>query len=207
AADRDDRDAVMAELASRHPALTAHLDGDVLVLDSARLDGAEVRAYGMDLELLFSRQPFLDAASDRFTLIDPGSTHAVPLDPSGRTRWPLPDGLRRADAVLEVVAGPLRSVVTHFANDLSVTVSAAYGQLQVRRASSGAPLAAAYVKAFGRGPGGAVSFYKDGYTDLRGRFDYATLSTDDLDRVERFALLVLHDEAGGTVLQADPPTR
>ncbi|MCB9697579.1 MAG: hypothetical protein H6738_12430 [Alphaproteobacteria bacterium] len=206
-ADRDDRDAVMAELASRHPALAARLEGDVLVLDTARLERAEVRAYGMDLELLFSRQPFLDAGSDRFTLIDPGSTTAVALDPSGRTRWPLPDTLRRADAVLEVVAGSLRAIVTHFANDLAVTVSAAYGQLQVRRASTGEPLPSAYVKTFGRARGGAVSFYKDGYTDLRGRFDYATLSTDDLDRVERFALLILHDEAGGTVLQSEPPTR
>ena len=55
--------------------------------------------------------------------------------------------------------------------------------------------------------GGAVAFYKDGYTDLRGRLDYATLSTDDLDRVERFALLVVHDQAGATVLEAEPPPR
>ena len=30
--------------------------------------------------------------------------------------------------------------------------------------------------------GGSVAFYKDGYTDLRGWFDYATLSTNDLDQ-------------------------
>jgi hypothetical protein len=55
--------------------------------------------------------------------------------------------------------------------------------------------------------GGAVRFYKDGYTDLCGRFDYATFSTDDLDRVERFALLVVDDDAGATVLEAAPPPR
>jgi hypothetical protein len=52
-----------------------------------------------------------------------------------------------------------------------------------------------------------VAFYKDGYTDPRGTFDYATLSTDDLDRVERFALLVAHDEAGASVVEAEPPPR
>jgi hypothetical protein len=97
--------------------------------------------------------------------------------------------------------------VTHFANDLAVAVLAPYGQLQVRRASTGAALPATYVKAYTRLRGGAVQFYKDGYTDLRGRFDYATLSTSELDQTERFGLLVLHDAAGAAVLEADPPVR
>jgi hypothetical protein len=32
-------------------------------------------------------------------------------------------------------------------------------------------------------------------------------ATDDLDRVERFAILVVSDEAGATVLEAPPPPR
>jgi len=69
------------------------------------------------------------------------------------------------------------------------------------------PLPATYVKVYARHTGGLVRFYKDGYTDLRGRFDYVTLSTDDLDRVERFTILVASDDAGATVLEADPPPR
>jgi hypothetical protein len=88
-----------------------------------------------------------------------------------------------------------------------VEVADRYGQIRVLRASTQAPLAAAYVKVYARQSGGEAAFYKDGYTDLRGRFDYATLSTDDLDRVERFALLVVSDDAGATVLEASPPTR
>ena len=52
---------------------------------------------------------------------------------------------------------------------------------------------------------GAIAFYKDGYTDLRGRFDYASLSTDDLDRVERFAVLVMSDDNGAVVRETPPP--
>ena len=58
-----------------------------------------------------------------------------------------------------------------------------------------------------RARGGAVAFYKDGYTDVAGRFDYATLSTDDLDRVERFAILIVADDAGATITEAAPPPR
>ena len=92
-------------------------------------------------------------------------------------------------------------------NDLQISLMAPYGQLRVARRSTGVALPGTYVKAYARKRGGGVAFYKDGYTDLRGRFDYATLSTHDLDQVERFALLVLHDEAGAQVLEAEPPAR
>jgi hypothetical protein len=78
----------------------------------------------------------------------------------------------------------------------------------VRHARTGAARAAAYVKCYARyRGGGVVHFFKDGYTDLCGHFDYVTLSTDDLDRVERFALLVVDDDAGATVVEAAPPAR
>ena len=54
---------------------------------------------------------------------------------------------------------------------------------------------------------GSVRFYKDGYTDLRGRFDYSSLNTNELDFVANFALLVLSDEYGAVVREAVPPKR
>ena len=53
-----------------------------------------------------------------------------------------------------------------------------------------------YVKAFSKKTSGKVNFYKDGYTDLRGRFDYASLNTDKLAEVENFALFVMSEELG-----------
>ena len=52
---------------------------------------------------------------------------------------------------------------------------------------------------------GQVQFYKDGYTDIRGRFDYVALSTNDLDFVNRFALLILSESHGAVVQEAVPP--
>ena len=75
------------------------------------------------------------------------------------------------------------------------------------RGPRGARLARAYVKVYARNDGGGVGFYKDGYTDLRGAFDYASLSTDELDRVERFAILVMSDEHGALIREAAPPQR
>ena len=80
-----------------------------------------------------------------------------------------------------------------------------YGQVRVAHQLTGAPLPAVYVKVYARLRDGAVRFYKDGYTDLRGRFDYASLSTNELDGAERFAILVLSDEHGAVIREATPP--
>jgi hypothetical protein len=161
----------------------------------------------MDLELLFSRQPFVGADTGRFAFIEPAWSQDVLLPRDGATRLAIPDALRASNLVVEVVAGALRKTTARFAHDLAVHVATSYGQVRVVRASTRAALPAAYVKVYARAAGGAVAFYKDGYTDLAGRFDYATLSTDDLDRVERFAILVVADDAGATVTEAAPPPR
>jgi hypothetical protein len=205
--DPDNREQVLAAAAAALPTLAVRVDGDAVVLDHARLAQVELRYYRLDLELLFSRQPFLSGGGDRFGFIEPGRVEAVTLPALGPTRAPLPAELRRHSLVIEAVADGARAAITHFAHQLSIAVSAPYGRLQVRDAATGAVRPAAYVKCFARMRGGAVQFYKDGYTDLCGRFDYATLSTDDLDRVERFALLVVDDDAGATVLEAAPPPR
>ena len=170
----------------------------------------------MDVELVFSRQPFVQGDVERFSFIEPGLVLEVALSSAppdaaskggGRTAVPIPTSLRGANLVVEAVAPGLRRSVAHYAHDLGVHVAHAYGQLRVVRASTQAPLPATYVKVYGRQQDGRTSFFKDGYTDLLGRFDYATLSTDDLDRVERFALLVVSDDAGATIVETLPPPR
>ena len=46
---------------------------------------------------------------------------------------------------------------------------------------------------------GKESFYKDGYTDLRGRFDYASLSSSELNNAEKFSILIMSDTLGNNL--------
>ena len=62
-------------------------------------------------------------------------------------------------------------------------------------------------KVYARLGNGQSRFYKDGYTDLRGRFDYASLNTGDLDDARDFSILVLHDRHGAAIREAKPPSR
>ena len=64
-----------------------------------------------------------------------------------------------------------------------------------------------YVKVYAQMQDGSVKFYKDGYTDLRGRFDFGSLNTNELDFVRKFSLLVMSDEHGAVVREAEPPKR
>lgn len=52
-------------------------------------------------------------------------------------------------------------------------------------------------------------FYKDGYSDFTGGFDYSSLNSGILDRIEKFSILVkvVSDtlEGGEMVLEAQKP--
>ncbi|KAJ3223197.1 hypothetical protein HDU81_009358 [Chytriomyces hyalinus] len=68
------------------------------------------------------------------------------------------------------------------------------------------PVASVYVKVYARLADGSTVFYKDGYTDILGRFDYASLSNRAvLQRVEGFAVLASSAEYGDVVLTAKAP--
>lgn len=80
-----------------------------------------------------------------------------------------------------------------------------YGELKVTNEKA-KPLPGVYVKVFVRLSGSLqTQFYKDGYTDIRGKFDYAQFSGSSLPQVERFALLVTHEKYGSLTLEAGTP--
>ena len=200
------RDQQQAELAARQPAFELAVDRDGVVLRSQHVAALELRFFEMDVELLFSRQPFVQSDVSRFSYIEPGHREAIAgPPPEHRVAWPA--HLRGKNVVVEAVGAGIRKAKVHYANDLATNLSHQYGQLRVQRASDRGALPATYVKVYARKRGGQVAFYKDGYTDLRGWFDYATLSTTELDAVERFAILVCSDHAGAAILEAGPPAR
>jgi hypothetical protein len=200
-AERQDR------LAAGEPAFEFQVENKVLTLHHQNLERCRVNYYRMDIELRFSRQPFAEEGTGSFGFILPNRSDEVVLSDTGTTRVDLPAEFHAAHVIVEVVAAGLQKSQIHYAHALLVQVSETYGQLRVARKDDGAPCPKAYVKAYARMRGGQVVFYKDGYTDLRGRFDYASLSTDELDQVERFALLVLHDQHGAVIREAEPPKR
>ncbi|HEY5928098.1 MAG TPA: hypothetical protein VIV11_40705 [Kofleriaceae bacterium] len=200
------REQQQGELAARQPTFDITLDRDGIVIRNQHVTSLELRFFEMDVELLFSRQPFVQSDVARFSFIEPGHREYLTNPPAEhRVAWP--PALRGKNVVVEAVGAGQRKARIHYANDLATHVAQQYGQVRVQRASDLAALAATYVKVYAQKHGGAVAFYKDGYTDLRGWFDYASLSTNDLDHVQKFAILVSSEQSGSAILEATPPAR
>ncbi|MFK7984868.1 MAG: hypothetical protein AB8I08_02480 [Sandaracinaceae bacterium] len=206
--DPDDREQAHTRLAGTEPGFELEVEGTTVRVSYQNLARCDVRYYPMDLELLFSREPFLRDAADRFSIIEPARRDAVDLPTdSNEVRFELPEEYRSANTIVEVAAGSERKSRASYANDLRVQLTPRYGQVRVASRSGARPLPATYVKVYARRRNGDVAFYKDGYTDVRGLFDYASLSTDELDHVERFAILVQTEAHGAVVREAAPPQR
>jgi len=189
------------------------VDAKRITLTYANLPSVTVNFYEMDLELLFSTSPFItDGSTNKFVYVAPNLSQKVELDNkvAGKTNTlvlDLPAKYANANIFIEVLApgNALTKGQSYFSNSLSVHVTDNYGQVKVMHKENGAPLPQTYIKVYARLRSGEVSFYKDGYTDRRGRFDYASLSTDKLTQVSKFSILVLSENAGALVREANPP--
>jgi hypothetical protein len=205
-ADADDRTQVQTAEAARSAALDFAIEGRQVKLDYQNLRQVEVNYYLMDVELLFSRNPFVQGDSKQFGNIVPNVIEVLNLpENANRHSFPIPDQLAGSNVLVEIAGGGITRSQAYYSNELRVQLTENYGQLRVTQGKDNAPLSTVYVKVYARMKGGAVQFYKDGYTDLRGRFDYTSLSTNELDHVERFALLILSDEHGAVVRESAPP--
>ena len=89
---------------------------------------------------------------------------------------------------------------------MKVTVLENYGELKVMN-KDGRPLPRVYVKVYASHKNNASNtfFFRDGYTDIRGKIDYAQTSGDKLKNVGRFGILVQSDKLGSKILEAGPP--
>ncbi|MGN6137016.1 MAG: hypothetical protein ACTHOU_21240, partial [Aureliella sp.] len=205
----DRREAQQTRQSAESPALDLSVADGVAKIEFRNLDQVRVNYYLMDIELLFSRNPFVAQNSDRLPAIRPNQSQTLHLaaGAGGTQTLELPEAVRNRNVLIEVTAKGISRSSVLTANSLAVTVVEPYGRVAVRSRTDGSPVEAAYVKVYARHADGQVRFFKDGYTDLRGQFDYATLSTSDLDTTERLAILVVSPQHGAIVREAAPPTR
>ena len=207
-ADKENRDQVQGALAATEPVLEMQVEAGRIRLDTRNLKACTLNFYPMDIELLFSRSPFLQEGASQFSYIRPVLSRAVDL-PAGKegVTVELPAEFKAKNVMVEALAAGVRKTQAYYANTLKVQLIESYGQLTVTHAETGKSVPGAYVKVYGKMTDGKVKFLKDGYTDLRGRFDYASLNTNEMESAERLSVLVLSDTFGAVVRETQPPKR
>lgn len=201
-----DRERQHADASQQQPEVMVRVEGDALRIDHRNAKEVTLKFYGVDLELLFSKAPFVREDLQRMAMVKPMRDESLSFDDStGVGRFELDENLRRQTLLVEVVAGGSRSTALYYGGDITTYVSESYGQLQTTGASSKRPVSTAYVKVYAKYPDGSVRFYKDGYTDSRGRFDYTSVSASDAKGASRYAILVLSEELGATLHDVAAP--
>jgi hypothetical protein len=205
-ADTDDRTQRQGSLAANEPAFEFTLDAQTINLSWQNVDAVRVNYYLMDVELLFSRNPFVQQSGGRFSSIRPNATRELKL-PAGEKKLAvkLPDDLARQNVLVEISGAGKTRALPYYASAMDVRMMENYGQLRVADQTTGKPLSKVYVKTYVRLADGQVKFYKDGYTDLRGRFDYASVSGSKTVAPERYSILVMSEKHGATIREVAPP--
>lgn len=202
----EDRNQQQNQLAATEPALELVVEARKINLNYRQLETVQINLYQMDVELLFSRNPFVKQVGGNFASIKPNRTLTVALNKDGTTHVvDLPQDLQNSNVLVEVIGRGQTRTQPYFSNSLSVQVIENYGHVAVSDSKTMKPVSKAYVKVYARTASGDVKFYKDGYTDLRGKFDYASLSTNGLDDAQQFSILVLSEDFGAIVREASPP--
>jgi hypothetical protein len=231
--DKPDREKQQSELAATEPGFEFKVEKQTISLNWKNLSEVTLNYYLMDPEFSFSSNPFVSQDAGRFSIIKPNktATQALPKDAT-KLDVPLPGEFAKANVLVEVIGAGKRQTQAYHANTLKLALTENYGRLETHDATTDKPLPKAYVKVYAKLNNGTVRFFKDGYTDLRGRFDYASLNASEnatppppgidqpangldyqmlkpaeLNNVSKLAVLVLSDTHGATVKEVDPPGR
>lgn len=80
-----------------------------------------------------------------------------------------------------------------------------YGEMKVTHQETGKALSKVYIKVFAANKNGTETFYRDGYTDIRGKFEYSQASGDKLKSVSKFAILIQSHDLGSQIREVEPP--
>jgi hypothetical protein len=196
------------DLASAAPSLELAIEGRTARIAYRNVSQCEVRYYELDVEFAFSAQPFASDGGGAAAFVRP--THRETKDLAAGQKeflFDLPEQFHTKNVLVEVRGAGLVRSQTYFANALNVRFLESWGQVAVTEPGNERPLSQIYVKVFAKLPNGAVRFHKDGYTDLRGRFDYASVSDDPNAGSNRYAVLVLAEQRGAMVREVTPPAR
>ena len=203
-----DRNDLQTQLANSEPSFEFKVESKQVRLDYQNLKSIQVNYYEMDIELLFSRNPFVQQFSGEFSYIRPNLSAKVKLPVDKKSlQFDLPKQFHSSNVLIEITGAGQTKTQTYYSHSLNIQVVENYGQVRVSHRETRKPLSKTYVKVYAQMGNGEVKFYKDGYTDLRGRFDYTSLNTNELDFVRRFSILILSEDHGAIIREVVPPKR
>jgi hypothetical protein len=179
-------------------------DGGRLVIRHRSLERTTLRLFSVDLEVLFSKDPFLKGDAGTEPAIRPNHLLEVQLQPDvNETSIELPENLRQGSLLASAESGNTRLLRVLDSRAIDLRLFPNTRTLRVTGTATGKPLPKTYIKVYAEKQNGEVVYHKDGYTDLRGSFDYLSHTGVDVSEIKRVAIFANHPEKGArTVMQS-----
>lgn len=168
-------------------------------IEQNNIDKFLVKYYLIDAEILFSRSPFVKDQAEKFSYVKPYHVLEQSSNNQEEVLVAMPDNLIGKNVVIEINSDDIQKFLIFYSSQLEVQVNEALGVLKVFHRDTMEPLPRVYVKIFSKAKSGAENFYKDGFTDITGKFEYANASGKSLNEVDKFSILVCDREYGSTI--------
>ena len=158
---------------------------------------------------MYSQDPFLSVDKNDYSYVTPN--HVLEKNIAMSNEYvselvAIPESLVESNLIIQISSGALSENLTYFPSSMKVFIVKNFGQIKVSAEDTEKPLSNIYIKTFAKKNNGTISFYKDGYTDLRGTFEYTSVSSSDLGDISEFSILVFSDKHGAQIKQVKPPS-
>ncbi len=173
----------------------AHKENGKILLTHEGLRQAEVHLYQVDMELLFTANPFLEQSKVLHHAIRPNMILNVKLS-GNETAITLPPDYAKGNVIAAVESANTQILQNINSGKFAMKTNKALGEIQLVEQASSKVMPQTYVKVYACMDDDSVQFFKDGYTDLRGKFNYRDHNNIDPTHVKAFALLLSHSTLG-----------
>ena len=119
--DDKSREQAMAEQAAKEPSFDFSVEAKKVKIQHQNIKEVTINYYLMDLELLFSNNPFVQQGSGQFSFVRPNLTKKVTLEKaSGTAEFNLPEQFQQSNVLVEIEAGGKTRAHAYYANSLTV---------------------------------------------------------------------------------------
>ena len=188
------------------PTLDFKIEDKQCHVDYTNVESIQVKYYIVNPEILFTRSPFSIQQIQEFSYVKPvyQCTKVLPQK-SKSFSFDINKDYENKNVLIEIDCGSLKVFQTYFSCSLKVAIIENYSELKVTNAN-GTPVPQVYIKAFAKYHSGEVKFFKDGYTDMRGKFEYGYTNTENMTNIHKLSILILSDKHGSLIKECQLPT-
>ena len=169
----------------------------------------KIKYYLIDIEILFSISPFGKKSEIDFDLIQPQKIDTIKLEKQfheNKYILDIPHELINKNCYIEISYDKIKLNDIYFSSLLKYSLIESIGEIKIMT-SELKPLPKVYVKCYCKMNNGKIIIYKDGFTDLRGKFDYLSLNNDIINDVKKFGMLIISKEYGSIIVYCYPPRK